>query len=89
MDENTLQSLKTLLSTDSNLVSEITSKLTTNSNQNSTKDRTDNNSANNNTIEIIKYLLPNLNEKSKRTADYILAAIRISEIIKEIKNKYS
>ena len=38
--------------------------------------------------EILEKLLPFLDEKSKRITEYIIAAIKISDIITELKNKY-
>ena len=83
MDEKLSENIKSILSSECNLASAISSILTEN---NVTKQKIP---AQKNKEEIIKSLLPYLDEKSKKCADYILAAIRIAEIITDLKNKYS
>ena len=90
MDESTIEKLKEIFTSNSDLISQIASRSAFDKSRNGENTAITHEINDKNTkIQILENLLPLLDEKSKRTADYILAALKISEIIKELKNKYS
>lgn len=89
MDENLIKNLKHLLESDTDLIPKISEYLTK-SNKDVSQisfERTEI-SSKYKKQEMLKTLLPLLDEKSKRITEYIIAAMKISEIISELKNKY-
>ena len=89
MDENLIQNLKSLLEPETDLTLKIKDFLTKNeTDKEKISPAYTEKSVKWKKQEILEKLLPFLDEKSKRITEYIIAAIKISDIITELKNKY-